>query len=232
MQASQIILDVRRELIETTGLFWSDTEILRSINRAELDFINKTRILEDSAQMPLTQGRLDYPLPSNFISAKALFLKITNNDGTFSWARLYPTNVEKNAQESPNFLSTGTDNQGQPTKYWIWNRTMWLNKAPDAANATELHMFFKSKPISLTSSSQSINLDDTLSEAINAYVLWKAWTKEKEQDLAAEQKVIYDRYVAEGRKWVKRQSGDQRYRLDIDSQSQIEGRGQFFGPLS
>lgn len=227
MQAQIILTDVRREILETSAAFWSDAEFLRSLNRAELDFANKTRILEDTASLSLTQGRLDYPLPSNWMSAKAVFIKIVQTDGSYRWRRLYPSNLEKTAQQSPNFLNTETTNQGKPSRYWVWGRSLWLDKAPDATYATTLMLFYKSKPIPLTSFTQEINLDDSLSEAITAYILWKAWKKEKETDLADEQFTIYNQYVAEGRKWVKKQSGDQRNRIDIDSPISFDGESDY-----
>lgn len=225
MQAQTLITDIRRELVEISASYWTDAELLRHINRAELDFVNKTRILEDTAQLSLVQGRLDYALPINWLSARAVFFKIVNSDGSFRWKRLYPANLEKMAQQNPNFINTETDNQGTPSRYWIWNRSLWLDKAPDSDNSTYLLLFYKSKPISLTSASQEINLDDSLSEAITAYVLSKAWAKEQEFDRADAHQLTYDRYVAEGRKWVKKQSGDQRNRIDIDSPVPFDGSG-------
>jgi len=232
MQAQTIITDVRRELVEISASYWTDAEFLRHINRAELDYTNKTRILEDIASLSLTQGRLDYPLPSNWLSARAVFIKINNGNGTFRWKRLYPSNLEKTAQQQPNFMNTTVDNQGTPQRYLIWGRSIWLDKAPDADNATTLLLFFKSKPIPLTSVTDSLNLDDSLSEAVTAYLLWKAWTKEQEFDRADAQQLTYDRYVAEGRRWVKKQSGDQRNRIDIDSPIPFDGGSSESNPLS
>lgn len=232
MQAQTIITDVRRALIETSAQFWSDAELLRYLNRAELDYVNKTRLLEDTAQLSLVQGRLDYPLPQNWLSAKAVFFKVENPDGTYRWKRLYPTNIEKNTQTSPNFMNTTVDNQGTPSRYWVWGRSLWLDKAPDGDNDTTLVLFYKSKPIPLLVPTAQINLDDSLSEALTAYILDKAWSKENEDEKAAAQQIIYDRYVAEGRKWVKKQSGDQRYRIDIDSPLPFEGNSNPFDPLN
>jgi hypothetical protein len=233
MQAQTLITDVRRELVEISASYWTDAELLRHINRAENDFVNKTRILEDTASLSLTQGRLDYPLPSNWLSAKAVFFKIVDaTTGDFRWKRLYPSNLEKTAQQSPNFMNTETTNQGTPSRYWIWGRSLWLDRAPDAENATTLLLFFKSKPIPLTYVTDSINLDDSLSEAITAYILWKAWVKEQEFDRADAQQLTYDRYVAEGRRWVKKQSGDQRNRIDIDSPLPFDGASSESNPLS
>lgn len=218
MLVSQVILDARRELLETTGIFWSDAELLRLYNKGEMDFVNKTRILDDTAQLTLIAGQSDYPLPQNWLSAKAIFIKIVNEDGSIRWRRLWPSNLEKISQEDPNFLDTDTANsQGLPTKYWIWGRSFRTNRAPSAQYATIIYMFFKAKPIPATLTSQSINIDDSLGDALTAYVLWKAWKKEKEQDLADGAYAEYVGWVAEGRKWVKKQSGDQRFKFDIES---------------
>ena len=232
MLVSTIISDARKELLETSAQYWSDAELIRYINRGVADYVNKTRIQEDDAALPLVQGQLTYPLPSNWSSARAIFIKIVNDDSTFMWKRVYPINLEKAAQQSPNFLNTTANNQGRPTRYWIWNRQLWLNKAPDAQFATELHLFFKGKPIQVALPTDTIDLEEDLSEAILAFVLWKAWMKEQEFERADDQRTTYDRYIAEGRKWVKKQSGDQRYRLDIDSPQSLDGNFFPFGPLT
>jgi hypothetical protein len=232
MLVSTIILDARKELLETSAQYWSDAELIRYINRAVADYVNKTRILEDDAAMSLVQGQADYPLPSNWSSAKEIFIKIVKDDDTYMWKRLYPFSLEKAAQQMPNFLNTTSTNQGRPTRYFIWNHRIWLSKAPDAQFATELHLFYKSKPIPVQSATDTIDLEEDLSEAILAYVLWKAWMKEQEFERADDQRTTYDRYVAEGRKWVKKQSGEQRYRLDIDSPQSLDGNFFPFGPLT
>jgi hypothetical protein len=229
MLASQIITDVRRELLELGAQnFWSDTELLRHLNRAELDFVNRTRILEDSAQLNLIQGRSDYPLPANWVSARLVMHNIPGDNNVPQWRRIYPSNLEKMAQEHPNFLDNSINSQGRPQKYYIWGNVLNIIPAPNADSATTMMLFYKSKPIAITDpDSQHIHIDDTLSEALTAYVLWKAWAKEKETDLADAQKQTYFEYVAEGRRWLKKKSGDQRFRIDIDSPISFEGDNGF-----
>ena len=226
MLASQIITDVRRELLETTGAFWSDAELLRHLNRAQLDYTNRTRILEGDAFLTTTIGTMDYQLPANWMSAK-LVLYNTKENATDedSWQRLTPTNLEKMGQENPNFLATETTTnlQATPQSYWIWNNRIYLYPAPRNSNAGDLHLFYKAKPVTLTAPSQSIEIDDSLSEALTAYILWKAWTKSKETTLAQDQRDIYVNYIGEGRRWAKRRSGDQRNKFDIESATPFGG---------
>lgn len=230
---SQILTDVRRELLETVGTFWSDAELLRHYNKGEKDFVNKTRVLEDTAQLTLVAGQAAYPLPQNWMSAKPIFLKIINDDGTIRWQRVWPTSLEKVAQEYPNFLDTDTTtSQGRPTHYWIWGRELRLNRAPSATYATVLYMFYKSKPIPITNASaQYMNVPDEFEDYISSYVLWKAWKKEKQKDLADEAYLQYVNGIAEGRRWAKKQAGDLRNQMDIQSGSgftnESMGSGQF-----
>lgn len=231
MIVQTIINKVRRQLLETIGTFWSDAELLDLINEAELDFHNRIRLLEASANMSTEVGRNNYPLPSNWLSSRALLINKPNPDGSDNWHRLQPTNLEKITQENVNFLSTDSIVLNTPYKYFIWNKELWLYPNPDKVYSVQ--MFFKSKPIPLTVATESLNTDDSLSEAIESYVLWKAWKKEKEQDLALEQAQIYSNYIREARRWEKKQSGDQRFKLDIESRQGFNmGGGWNFPPLT
>lgn len=231
MLASTIITDVRRELLETTGVTWNDTELLRLLNRGELDYVNKTRILEDQAYLTLVQGRSDYKLPDNWVSTRLILQNLPDLSGNNDWKRIYPSNLEKIAQEQPNLLDDTASTQSRPRKYYIWQRTLFVKPSPDSQNATQLWMWYKSKPIPLLTTGDSINIDDSLSEAINFYILWKAWAKVREYDSAAEAKANYFEMVGEGRRWVKKESGDQRFRIDIDSPVGFAGGLQGFSPL-
>jgi hypothetical protein len=225
MQAQDILTRVRQELVETVGSFWSDSELLTLLNKAERDFVNRTRILEDRAQLDIVAGQSRYPLPANWLSARAIFYN--NKQGISTnpnrWRRLRPSNLEKRAQENQNFLSDEIEARGTPHTYWIWGRELVIEPVPEFNGSADLVLFFKSKPVALTASTQQINVDDSLSDGIEAYILWKAWKKEKEPDLADEAREEYAGFVRQGMRFVKKQSGDQRFRLDIESADPIAG---------
>lgn len=231
MIAQTIINKVRRQLLETIGTFWSDAELVDLIDEAERDLHNRVRLLEGSALMDTQVSRCNYPLPSNWLSSRALLLNKLNTDGTDNWRRLYPSNLEKMVQENVNFLSVNSSQLNTPTSYFIWNREIWLYPVPD--DIYTVKMFFKAKSTPILLATDTLNTDDSLSEAIEAYVLWKAWKKEKEQDLALEQAQIYSNYIREARRWEKKQSGDQRFKLDIESKTGFStGGGWQFPPLT
>lgn len=225
MQAQELIDRVRQELVETVGSFWSDAELLTLLNKGERDFVNRTRILEDRATLDLVAGQSRYPLPANWLSARAVFYNdkqgiATNPD---RWRRLRPSNLEKRAQENQNFLSQNTEARGVPHTYWIWGREIIVEPVPQFSGTADIVLFFKSKPIPITLATQQLNVDDSLSDGLEAYVLWKAWKKEKEPDLADEAREEYLGFVRQGLRYVKKQSGDQRFRLDIESAEPLAG---------
>ena len=231
MLASTIITNVRRELVETVGSFWSDSELLTLINKGEADFVRRTRILEDRASTGTTAGDNRIPLPANWLSARAVFYDNLHSDGVHDWKPLRATNLEKMKQERPNFLATDTNLRSVPSKYWIWGRELNLDAVPDTTSSGNVVLFYKAKPTALTASTQNLNIDDSLADGIEAYVRWKAWKKEKEPDLAEEAREEYLDFVREGRSYVKRQSGDQHYRIDLESAVPIVGFPSIYNPF-
>lgn len=223
MQASQLITQIRSELVEPIAGFWTDAELLGWLNRAETDFVNKTRILDDRDYTSTQQGITEYPLPSNCLSVRGVMYNRALATDTPDWTRLVPSNLEKKMQQSPNFPNTDTTTQNEPGSYMIWGRTLILWPTPDRTQSDNIILYYKAKPIPLVSVTDQINLDDSLQEAIIAYVLWKAWKKGQEDDKGTEQMQIYDSYVKQGLRWVKKQSGDQRYRIDISSPTPFDG---------
>lgn len=223
MTTNDIITQIRSALVEPVAGFWTNEELILWINRGQSDFVNRTRVLEDK-DVTSTEANVGvYPLPSNCLSVRAIFINLATEGQTANWRRLVPSNLEKNAQQSPNFTATGDGQTGDPGSYMIWGRSLYLFPIPRTTGSDNLMMFFKAKPIDITASDQPLGLDDSLHEALIAYVLWRAFEKEKEFDQAQYQRGIYEGYIQQGLRWAKKQSGDQRYRIDIDSPQPMDG---------
>lgn len=233
MTTQDMIDQIRSALVEPVAGFWSDDEILLWINRSVSDFANRTRILEDKDYTSTQAGVPEYALPANCLSVKAVFINTATIGQSASWRRVRPTNLEKMAQETPNFLSNDSNTNSSPLTYSIWGRTLILNPTPAEDGSDNIAMFYKAKPISILNASQQVDLDDSLHEAVIAYVLWRAYEKEKEYEQATWQREIYEGYIKHGLRWQKKQSGDQRYRLDIDSPISMDGySNNEFNPLA
>jgi hypothetical protein len=217
MQASKIITKVRRQIVESVAAFWQDDELLDLLNDAEIDFNDETRILEGIYQTDVIQGQYQYALPTNWLATRKIFYNDITDSGSINWRPLDPTNLEKKSQENPNFMSVDPTLQATVTQYWIWGNTLNLYPIPDQTTPDALVMFYKATPIPLTDASQDINLPDIFKDTITAYILWQAYTKEHEDTLAAKNEGLYRLGIRKGRRYVKKRSADQRYKLDIIS---------------
>jgi hypothetical protein len=216
MLASEVITDIRQELLEPVPGFWADANLLTWINRAEQDYVGRVRGLEATASASTVAGVPSYELPANWLSAVAVFY---NNkiDGVDGWYPLEPTDLQRMSRENPNFLSGATTSRGKPRSYTVWDRRLYLDPPPDVDGDGNVRMFFKAKPVSLALASQSINIDDSLAGAIRAFVLWKAWSQEKEFALADQQHQLYEHFIGQGLRWVKLQALNKRHNIDVAS---------------
>ena len=222
MLVGDVVTRVRRQLVEATGSYWSDTELIDLINDAERDFVNKTRPLFGQAYLDTVIGKQVYPLPATFLSSGPVFYNDLQGT-TNQWYRLIPTTIEKIAQTDPDFIDTTVGNQDKPREYMIWNKSMYLIPTPNVAGSSNITCFFRARPSPFDSSSpvtaeeQDLNIDDSFVDAIVSFVLWKSWAKDQEPKLSMEHKAYYEEGVKEARRWLKKVSLDMRNKLDIDS---------------
>lgn len=218
MQASEIISNVRSELVEANASFWSDAELLRLINQAEKDFVQKTRCLRSKHFLSVVAGQQDYVLPNNVLGSLVVFVKVTTG-ATVEWKRVRPTNLEKASQVNENHPSSDSTLRADPIRYWLVGRTVYFDPIFSATEDSKILMFFQAKPIPLISVTNELNIDDSLSDAIEHYVLRKCWKKEQEDVKAAEHKQEYDEMVRQGHKYVKKLVAEERNRFDLESGS-------------
>lgn len=216
----EIVDFVRQQLVEPVAGFFTNSELLNAINKGEADFFGKVRGKEGTTTGSTVAGQQVYPLPPSIVAIKKVFLNDLNADGSDNWIQLVPTNLEKLTQEHPNWLSNSVVDRGRPARYMIYDDSLYLHKTPDTTGL-ELKIFHKAVPDPLETLSDPVNIDDSLVDGLKAYILWRAWEKDKEPERAAVQKVVYDGYVGQGRRFYNKRSGEFRHQLDIDSTRSI-----------
>lgn len=217
MQASEIISDIRAELIEPFPGFWTNARLLSLINLAEKDFVQETRLLQGYAFLSTQDGENEYPMPAYWMGAEKVFFNDVKEDGTPFWRPLESTTIEKLSQEHVNILDRQSANRNKPRFYFVHNRSIYLYPTPNVTASANIFMFFESKPIPLVSADQQINIDDSLSPALRAYVLSKAWDQDNETEKADRQFALYTKMVGQGHKWKKKQQLDGKWRVDPES---------------
>lgn len=231
MLASELISDVRKELLEITGTFWSDPELLRLINRALAHFSGEVRFVETNAFLSTTDGEAEYTLPANCLSVKVVMYKINNGGSTVTWRKLQPSTIAEFSRIAPQFLNNDADQLGDPAFYAVWDRKLRLEPIPKNSTSSNLFIFYKARLIKVIDVAKSIPLDESLVEAIHDFVLWKAWMKEKEVQLAKDAELRYNEGVRRGRRYVKKIAEAARNRIDIPSNIPFGGSRNPFSPF-
>lgn len=224
MTGQDIVDAVRAEVIEPNPLFFTNTNLLRLINQAQKNYVRRTRVLVGSATLSTQVGVTTYPMPANWLGSEKLFWNFPTN-GTDSWTPLGPTGIEKMSQESPNFLSSDPSRFGRIQKAWIEGKTLHVYPAPQTVSPNDLFMFFEAKPVPLLTLADQLSIDDSLSDGIEAYVLWKMWKQDQEVQLAEEQRIRYEGQmpggsggeIGQGLKWKKKRILDGKWKMDIES---------------
>lgn len=213
---TDIVNDVRAEVIEPSPTFFSSARMLALINLAQKEFVRKTQCLQNFAWTSTIAGEAAYPMPGDWLGSECIFWNDVNN-GVNNWRRLEPTTLEKMAQECPNFLSSDSQNFGRPLKYYIVGSTLYVYPKPQLTGSNDIFMYYKSREIPLLSLSDALSIDDSLTPAVRAYVLWKMWAQDQEKELAMEQKDIFKEELGFGIKWRNQRILDLKRKIDIVS---------------
>lgn len=224
MTGQDIVDAVRSEVVEPNPAFFTNTSLLRWINRAQLNYVRRTRVLQNFATASTILGQASYSMPLDWLGSEKIFYNFPTN-GKDSWTPLKPTTLTRIANEHPNFLSNDPLQFGKPAEYYIVNQTLFLFPKPLTNGTNDLFMFYESKPATLNALTDTLSIDDTLSDGLEAYLLWKMWNMDQEKELADEQRMRYEGEkrggsggeIGNGLKWKKKRILEGKYRIDIDS---------------
>jgi hypothetical protein len=211
-----IVNDVRAEVIEPSPTFFSNARMLALVNLAQKEYVRKTRCLQNFAWTSTVQGESAYPMPTDWLGSECIFWNDVVN-GQNNWRRVTPTTLEKMAQESPNFLSSDSQMLGKPQKYYIVGTTLYLFPKPQSTGTNDIYMYYQSREIPLTDLSQPLSVDDSLAPGLRAYVLWKLWKQDQEDELAKDQERLFKEELGFGIKWRNMRTLDLKRKIDIES---------------
>jgi hypothetical protein len=213
---ADIVADVRAEVIEPSPTFFSNERMLALVNLAQKEYVRRTRCLQNFAWTSTVQGESAYPMPSDWLGSECIFWNDMES-GSSNWRRIAPTSLEKMAQESPNFLSSDSQMLGKPQKYYIVGSTLYLFPKPLVSGSNDIFMYYQSREIPLVSLSDPLSVDDSLAPGLRAYVLWKLWKQDQENDLAEEQHDLFKEEIGNGIRWRNQRTLDLKRKIDIES---------------
>lgn len=216
MTGTELVTLVRTQIIEPNPAFFTSTALLNLLNAGQKNYVRRTRVCQNFAQTSTVQGQADYPMPADWLGSEKVFYNNIQG-GVDNWYPLDPTSLEKLSQETPNFLSSAANSQGAPQKYYIINNTLFVYPRPVIGGTNNIFMFYESKPVTLTGLDDELSIDDSLADGLEAYLLWRMYKMDGEDQLAAEQQQRYMEEVGEGRKWKKKRLLDGKWKIDIQS---------------
>lgn len=216
MTGTELVSLLRDQVIEPNPAFFTDPMLLRVMNAAQRAYVRETRCCQNFATTSSVQGQADYPMPADWLGAEKVFYNNVQN-GQSNWIPLDPTSVEKLSQENPNFLSTDSTQQGIPKKYYIINQTLFVYPRPLTSGASDIFMFYESKPVTMTALTDQLSIDDSLVDGLEAYMLWRMYKMDQENEDATEQRQRFIDELGKGRKWKKKRILDGKWKIDIQS---------------
>lgn len=224
MTGNDIVQGLRAEVIEPNPAFFTDKTLLYWINRAQSDYVRRTRCFQSYAFMSSKKGVRQYTMPANWLASEKIFWN-NPSSGVDAWGPLKPTSLEKMAQESPNWLSNDPTMQGRIQNYFIQQRELFLYPANIVDGNNDIFMFYEAKPITLLTLADQISIDDSLVEGITDYCLWKMWKMDQEPALAEDYRLRYEGQtpggsggeIGLGLKWKKQRVLDGKWKIDIES---------------
>ena len=227
--AQDIVNDCRASVLEPHPAFFSSQRMLYLINEGEKDMTDRVRgLLESNAYLSTLEGESTYDMPPNWLASEQILINLPENNQD-NWRYLLPTNIEKMAQESPNYLSRSTQAWGQPYKYFIQGRQLTIFPTPNVTASNNVYMFFQSKPIPLAALNEQLNIDDTLSGVLVAYVLWRLWDQDNETDKASRWRSVYEDGIKRANSLQDKKQRNKRDRVDIISPIPFNYGGNGFG---
>jgi len=217
-----ISTDCRAEFIEPFPTFVTIQRMLDLINLAQEEYVRRTKCLTGIKYSNTVAGQAVYPLPPDWLSSEKVFYNnfTTNSTGgtTDGWYPLQSITLEKLSQEHPNFLNGIPSGATQvPTHSYVVGQNLYLWPVPTVSANRNLYMFYSAKPIDLIALSDSLSVDDSLSPGIRAYVLWKIFAQDNEDQKGAAQQQLFEQEVTRGLAWKKRKLIDALPNLDIAS---------------
>jgi hypothetical protein len=211
-----IVSDLRSEIIEPSPTFFSNDRMLFLINLAQNEYVRRTRVLQSYAFTSTVLGQADYPMPSDWLGSEKIFYN-KPHDGIDAWRPLLPTNIEKMAQESQNFLSNNTDMFGVPSKYYIIQKTLYIFAKPKESGQNDLYLFYESTPTPLATLADELSIDDSLYPGVRAFILEKLWRQDNEDAKADREAAKFEKEVSNGFKWKNKRILDGRWSIDVPS---------------
>tara|TARA_R100000995_G_scaffold84526_1_gene63480 strand:+ start:505 stop:1191 length:687 start_codon:yes stop_codon:yes gene_type:complete len=186
LTGANLITRIQDTLQDTTGVRWSEAELLRYINDAQREIVNfRPESSADHANVQLATGT-EQSIPDVGLRLIKIVRNMSATGGSATGAkaiRLVDVNI-LNAQE-PDWHDptvTGDATHGTIVKHYVFDeddpRKYYVY--PGVSGNAYVEIVFSRTPTDLANTSATIYIDDIYGNAIVDFVLYKAYMKDAE----------------------------------------------------
>jgi len=165
--AQEVIEAVNRQVGDEAEIQFTQSDILRWINQAQLEIIIKnTTINEASAVTNIVKDQDKYPILSDPAFADLNKLQTV----------LYDGRPLKNLtfQEAMDYIIDGDNEPGTPSIWYVKAGLLNLWPKPDKAITGGLTLYYNKKPKKIVTAGETLGVPDTFFNAILQYVIAQA----------------------------------------------------------
>lgn len=186
--ATRTVADVmtytKRQFGDESGAQLVDSDIIRWINQAQMEIVNKTPIIQATATQTTVPGTQKYPIPADLIQLESV---------SFGNNYLQQTDFDTiRAQSNAN----GTYQADCPQYWYVWANQIYLWPVPSTAKTLEVN--YSKAPTAVTTGSDLISLPDRYFDRICEYVMSKAYELDEDWQGHTVNKQAFEDKLMEG----------------------------------
>lgn len=185
MNVGDIKIRVKRQFGDESNVQVLDTDIMRWINDACLDFATKNELLETKATSASILGIAEYTLPIDIRSLRSI---------RYNGIKLRGMSLQQADEYINSYEDVSNYPQGIPEAFWIWANKFVVYPTPDIAGATSFTVYYHRLPVDVITDSQIPDIPKIYHPRIVEYCLQQAY----ELDENLEAMTIKGNQVASG----------------------------------
>ena len=175
--------------------FFNSVDFYRSIYQASQILAREALCIEAAYTTTTVASTQEYAFPSNTISIKRV---------TYDGRKVECINMRQD--DMLTLQGTGAVSTGTPQYYFVWDDTIYLRPVP--AEAATLKIFSYNEASEIVAGS-SIEIPTLFHMDMVEYVLSRMYAKDKDSQMAAFHRDLWDRAVGNAKRWAqKRKRGD------------------------
>lgn len=151
---------VKRQFGDESGVQLLDTDIIRWVNQAQMEIVNKNPMIQATAVQDAVSGQQTYDIPPDMVQIESVMW-----DGNI----LEPQSFEGIRSQ----LGVDNNTPGTPMYWYTWANKIYLWPVP--TEVLTISVNYSQNPTSVTSSTDTLGVPDRYFDRVCEYVMSKAY---------------------------------------------------------